>query len=244
MKYWKCVAMRDFSSRTLLSVLKAELSSLLKPTSTLSVVISRGLCFTMLDLSLAGSDQPSLYCSLLSLSTSLQFFFLPFKRCPGLQHIPLHLVVLVLVRHVADIHPGLLTLTPIQTHTGIGILTTETEDGQVTSETASHTTMEDEGEAAVLLLIPTRVCYFFSHDTTTFDDVCSVLVGRKRRRSMSPYDRERYDPRPRYDDYGLLLLSHLVSFSVSHPICRFSFAFWIFWVSASTFGTLQKGSAS
>ncbi|KAI5122188.1 hypothetical protein M0805_007085 [Coniferiporia weirii] len=29
-----------------------------------------------------------------------------------------------------------------------------------------------------------------------FDD-----LGRKRRRSMSPYDRERYDPRPRYDDY-------------------------------------------
>ncbi|KAG6900119.1 hypothetical protein C0993_002654 [Termitomyces sp. T159_Od127] len=33
-------------------------------------------------------------------------------------------------------------------------------------------------------------------------------TGRKRRRSMSPYDRDRYDPRPRYnDDYGLLLLS-------------------------------------
>lgn len=30
-----------------------------------------------------------------------------------------------------------------------------------------------------------------------------LLAGRKRRRSMSPYDRERYDPRPRYgDDYG------------------------------------------
>ncbi|KAH8094761.1 hypothetical protein DFH11DRAFT_1555368 [Phellopilus nigrolimitatus] len=26
-------------------------------------------------------------------------------------------------------------------------------------------------------------------------------LGRKRRRSMSPYDRERYEPRPRYDDY-------------------------------------------
>ena len=31
---------------------------------------------------------------------------------------------------------------------------------------------------------------------------------------MSPYDRERYDPRPRYDDYGLLSLSSLISFSV------------------------------
>lgn len=28
------------------------------------------------------------------------------------------------------------------------------------------------------------------------------MAGRKRRRSMSPYDRERYDPRPRYEDYG------------------------------------------
>ena len=28
------------------------------------------------------------------------------------------------------------------------------------------------------------------------------VVGRKRRRSASPYERERYDPRPRYDDYG------------------------------------------
>ena len=33
-------------------------------------------------------------------------------------------------------------------------------------------------------------------------------AGRKRRRSMSPYDRERYDPRPRYsDDYGLIIWS-------------------------------------
>lgn len=30
------------------------------------------------------------------------------------------------------------------------------------------------------------------------------LAGRKRRRSMSPYERDRYEPRPRYnDDYGL-----------------------------------------
>lgn len=27
-------------------------------------------------------------------------------------------------------------------------------------------------------------------------------AGRKRRRSASPYERERYDPRPRYEDYG------------------------------------------
>ena len=67
----------------------------------------------------------------------------------------------------SDIHPGLFTLTPIQTHTGIGIPTTGTEDGQGTSGTVSHTTLEDEGEVAVLPLIPTRVCYFFSHDTTT-----------------------------------------------------------------------------
>lgn len=28
-------------------------------------------------------------------------------------------------------------------------------------------------------------------------------AGRKRRRSTSPWDRERYEPRPRYDDYGM-----------------------------------------
>jgi hypothetical protein len=91
---------------------------------------------------------------------------------------------------------------------------------------------------------PDESLLYLSHDMTTLIDVWSGSVGRKRRRSMSPYDRERYDPRPRYDDYGLLLLSSLVSFSVSHPIYRFSFALWILWVSASTFGTLQKDSAS
>src|SRR3984957_20043743 len=33
------------------------------------------------------------------------------------------------------------------------------------------------------------------------------MPARKRRRSLSPYERDRYDPRPRYgDDYGLLLM--------------------------------------
>lgn len=32
------------------------------------------------------------------------------------------------------------------------------------------------------------------------------LVNRKRRRSPSPFERDRHDPRPRYnDDYGLLI---------------------------------------
>jgi len=30
----------------------------------------------------------------------------------------------------------------------------------------------------------------------------SSAAGRKRRRSTSPWDRDRYEPRPRYDDYG------------------------------------------
>ncbi|KAG6336336.1 hypothetical protein ID866_2761 [Astraeus odoratus] len=38
--------------------------------------------------------------------------------------------------------------------------------------------------------------------------------GRKRRRSMSPYDRERYDPRPRYgDEYGI---SHVAAWSFAY----------------------------
>ena len=82
----------------------------------------------------------------------------------------------------------------------------------------SHTTMEDVGEAVLPLLL-TKVCSFSFDDTTTFD-ICFGLVGRKRRRSTSPYDRDRYDPRPRYDDYGLLLLSNLASFSVSHLLLQ------------------------
>ena len=48
-------------------------------------------------------------------------------------------------------------------------------------------------------------------DCTSFYSVNSIslrltspkIAGRKRRRSMSPYDRERYESRPRYDDHGL-----------------------------------------
>lgn len=32
-------------------------------------------------------------------------------------------------------------------------------------------------------------------------------TGRKRRRSTSPWDRDRYEPRPRYDDYGMFNIS-------------------------------------
>ena len=46
-----------------------------------------------------------------------------------------------------------------------------------------------------------------------------ILAGRKRRRSMSPYDRERYDPRPRYgDDYGTLFKSIFIPNSNSLPL--------------------------
>jgi hypothetical protein len=31
----------------------------------------------------------------------------------------------------------------------------------------------------------------------------SPAAGRKRRRSSSPWDRDRYEPRPRFDDYGV-----------------------------------------
>lgn len=83
--------------------------------------------------------------------------------------------------------------------------------------TVSHTTMEDGGEV-VALLLPKNVCRLPSYPAITFDDACSGLVGRKRRRSMSPYDRERYDPRPRYDDYGLLLSFSLVLSSASQQL--------------------------
>ena len=37
-----------------------------------------------------------------------------------------------------------------------------------------------------------------------------VLAGRKRRRSLSPWERSRYEPRPRYnDDYGMFYVRFL-----------------------------------
>lgn len=62
--------------------------------------------------------------------------------------------------------------------------------------------MPDVGGAAALLL--TKVCPKFMYNFSS----SHPPTGRKRRRSMSPYDRERYDPRPRYgDDYGTLFKS-------------------------------------
>lgn len=49
-------------------------------------------------------------------------------------------------------------------------------------------------------------CTSSSHLTTTSVNL-DQAVSRKRRRSLSPYERDRYDPRPRYnDDYGLIFL--------------------------------------
>ena len=59
--------------------------------------------------------------------------------------------------------------------------------------------MLDAGGAVVPFLM--KVCLKIVYSVS----LSHPLVDRKRRRSMSPYDRERYDPRPRYgDDYGII----------------------------------------
>lgn len=68
-------------------------------------------------------------------------------------------------------------------------------------------------------------------------NLCSA-ANRKRRRSPSPYERDRYDPRPRYnDDYGLFLFP--AHFRYLIRLCRCSFArSWIFATSTrSSFST-------
>ena len=73
-----------------------------------------------------------------------------------------------------------------------------TGNGGRMSETECTTT-GDVGGAGVHQLM--KVCRWLPYGLVSLN---FGLAGRKRRRSMSPYDRERYDPRPRYnDDYGL-----------------------------------------
>lgn len=77
----------------------------------------------------------------------------------------------------------------------------ETALGPTTSETGLLTTMV-VGEEAVVRL-QTKVSYLFIPTVLFRILMFHPAVGRKRRRSLSPYDRDRYDPRPRYnDDYG------------------------------------------
>ena len=79
---------------------------------------------------------------------------------------------------------------------------TEKDLGLTMRGIVPHTTMPDVGGAVAPL--PTTVCSKFVYNSS----LPQPLAGRKRRRSMSPYDRERYDPRPRYgDDYGTLFKS-------------------------------------
>ena len=85
-----------------------------------------------------------------------------------------------------------------------------------TNETVHPTTTVDVG--AVGALHWTKVCPFLLFHINSYKR-CRA-GGRKRRRSMSPYDRERYDPRPRYsDDYGLPFTLFLSCPRVSHSSC-------------------------
>ena len=89
--------------------------------------------------------------------------------------------------------------TPTPTRNiGIGTVTTETAM-PTTGNVGVMTTVAVEGVG----VHPRMNVRAFRWSTKHVVE-CFLSEGRKRRRSPSPYDRERYDPRPRYDDYGLL----------------------------------------
>ena len=139
-----------------------------------------------------------------SLLLTSQFF--PSKRCPGLRRILLHRAILALaLLHAVLIHLDLLTLTrhtqrPIgQT----GMVMTGIELGLTMNETAWLMTIPAGAEVVALNLM--KASYIFLRVLCASSHICRCLAGRKRRRSMSPYERDRYEPRPRYnDDYGLI----------------------------------------
>ena len=88
----------------------------------------------------------------------------------------------------------------LQTIVVLGTVSTEKDLGRTMRGTVPHMNMLDAGGAVAPFL--TKVCPKFACNFS----LSYPLADRKRRRSMSPYDRERYDPRPRYgDDYGILL---------------------------------------
>lgn len=59
-------------------------------------------------------------------------------------------------------------------------------------------TIMGDGAAAAALRLMTVGAIFVERAK----EAHTLIAGRKRRRSGSPYERERYDPRPRYEDYG------------------------------------------
>lgn len=95
--------------------------------------------------------------------------------------------------------------TPTEEVTGIH--TSGIGHGSITRETELLMTMDDVG-GAVVLRLATMVRYLRRSVLCVYSNMGWLfVVGRKRRRSASPYDRERYDPRPRYDEYGMLQVS-------------------------------------
>lgn len=76
------------------------------------------------------------------------------------------------------------------------------EHGQAMRGTERHTTMVGEAGVVALLRKKVRLASPLTKDIRA-NVLGSMLGGRKRRRSLSPWERDRYDPRPRYgDDYG------------------------------------------
>ena len=128
-----------------------------------SLATSRRLfCFTMLDLTLTGSDQP-----LLPVCYSLLFLlhcssFCSFKKMSGSSTYPLHLVVLVLIKP-----RGGYSSKPLYRDSYSDPY--RDWDSSYDRDPLGEWTGYERDP-----LLPTRVLFFSSHDTTTLDDVCPV----------------------------------------------------------------------
>ena len=197
----------------------------------------RGPCFTMLDLSLAGSDQRHFLLSLIVFFSSFLFpsvYLCEPKIClPGL-HILLLRVVLALVVPHEEVTPAGSTQILTQKDTETGNMTGN--GGRMNG--TECTTTGDVGGAGVHRL--TKVCPLLPHVLVFLN---FSLAGRKRRRSMSPYDRERYDPRPRYnDDYGLntLFLILCISCGSYRLFLRHALSLWLLNLSTSLLWCLRS----
>ena len=98
---------------------------------------------------------------------------------------------------------------------------TTVSDGLPTTVTELHMIiLAAEAGALIQMKVRTRI----SNERLSL--VLTMKPGRKRRRSISPFDRDRdrYDPRPRYnDDYGLKLFN-FIYLSGDLPLLRFRYS--------------------
>lgn len=92
----------------------------------------------------------------------------------------------------------------METPTGPNTITTTGNGATLTTESVEGRamTMVDVEGAEAHLQTKVRRASLLTLESLVIFIICAA--GRKRRRSISPYERERYEPRPRHnDDFGL-----------------------------------------